>query len=135
MPALLDRMLADGSWRHPGRSALERVMPWFADPLDFLPDAASMRTRTRAFDQLVADPVTARLFRLARGPADLPWLDVDRALMVAVAPAGDDTAVVLDLRTDPADPRVVASDLWPGPGWRVVSDTFSAFVADLGLRD
>lgn len=70
------------------------------------------------------------------GSVDLPRLDVDRALLVAVAEPGDDTAVALDYRTNSLDPRVVASDVWTDSGrcdWRVVVETFSEFVSVLGL--
>jgi hypothetical protein len=45
--------------------------------------------------------------------------------------------IVLDYRTDPADPRVVASD-WSqpklaSPGWKLVSERFSDFVRHCGI--
>jgi hypothetical protein len=39
-------------------------------------------------------------------------------------------------RSDPADPRVLASDFWTDPKqctWRIVAPTLAAFVAALGL--
>jgi hypothetical protein len=92
---------------------------------------------------LTAEDASAQLFRQARGtdraePIDLPWLDVDKAFLVAVNERpGDDVAVALDYRTDPADPRVVASDFWTEPGpcsWREVAPTFSALVAAFDLQ-
>jgi hypothetical protein len=45
-----------------------------------------------------------------QGPFDLPWLDVERALVIGGgADYGDDTWISLDYRRDRADPRVVIS--------------------------
>jgi hypothetical protein len=49
---------------------------------------------------------------------------------------GDDVAIVLDYRSDPSDPRVVASDFWTQPeqcAWRIVGPTLCAFAGALGL--
>jgi hypothetical protein len=82
------------------------------------------------------------LFREVRGsvlrePVELPWLDVEWAFFIAVnRMPGDDVAVALDYRGDPADPRVVGSDFWSDPrqcAWRVVAPTFSSFASALGL--
>ncbi len=73
----------------------------------------------------------------ATAPVHLPWLDVDRAFLIAVARyAGDETAVALDHRTSAPDPWIVASDVWTADGqvsWRTVAPTFSGFVAGIGL--
>ena len=118
------------------------MMPWFEDPLHFLPDVQAMARESKSLGSLTDDDLSAQLFRQARGtersePVELPWLDVDKALLIAVNERpGDDVAVALDYRTAPADPRVVASDFWTEPGpcsWRQVAPTFSAFVAALDL--
>jgi hypothetical protein len=118
------------------------MMPWFEDPVLFLPDVQAMAKESKSWDFLTEDDPSAQLFRQARGteragPIELPWLDIDKALLIAVNERpGDDVAVALDYRTDPADPRVVASDFWTEPGpcsWRQVAPTFSAFVAALDL--
>ena len=122
-------------------AALARVVPWFADPLDFLADTPDMERQTRSLDRLVDDEESALLFRLTRSrrpdQAELPWLDVDNAILIAICRyAGDDTAIALDYRYDPADPCVVGSDIWTVPNqyrWRTITSTFSAFVEDLGL--
>jgi hypothetical protein len=45
-----------------------------------------------------------------QGPSDLPWLDVEKALVVGGgADYGDDTFIALDYRLDRSDPRVVIS--------------------------
>ncbi|GAA0455002.1 hypothetical protein GCM10009531_53810 [Actinoplanes capillaceus] len=133
----MTRLIETRIWKHPGEAALTRVVPWFEDPLDFLAGPHEMECQSSSLDHLAADDETARLFRLARGPAGLPWLDIGNAYFIAVCHyAGDDTAIALDYRTDPADPRVVGSDLWTVPGryrWRTITDTFSAFAVALGL--
>jgi hypothetical protein len=66
------------------------------------------------------------------------WLDVEQAVLIAVNRIlGDDVAIALDYRTNPADPRVVASDFWTNPhqcSWRTVTPTFSEFVRLLQLN-
>ena len=117
-------------------------MPWFKDPLHFLTSVQAMARESSSLDFLTEDDASAQLFRQARGadrakPIGLPWLDVDKALLVAVNERpGDDVAVALDYRTDSADPRVVASDFWTEPGpcsWREVAPTFSALVVAFDL--
>lgn len=141
LPDLLVELLETGRWRHPGDDVLREIMPWFEDPLDFLVDHDQMRRETGALDVLSANEALARLFRLRRGgehaaPVELPWLDVEAAVLIAVNRyAGDDVAIALDYRTGASDPRVVASDLFTDPrgcAWRTVAPAFSAFVAALG---
>ncbi|MGH3390108.1 MAG: hypothetical protein ACRDOO_14660 [Actinomadura sp.] len=135
LPALLLELLTSGRWRHPGDDALHEIMPWFEDPLDFLTDVDQIRRESRALDHLTD-------FRWARGstapgPVELPWLDVELAVLVAVNRIpGDDVAIALDYRTSTSDPRVVASDVWTDPrrcAWRTIAPTLSAFTAGLKL--
>lgn len=142
LPQLLIELLADDRWRHPGEQALREIMPWFEDPLHFLTNVEEIRRESRSLDFLTDDVATANLFRQARGstapePVELPWLDVDLAVLVAVNRIpGDDVAIALDYRTSALDPRVVASDSWTDPnrcGWRTVAPAFSAFTVSVGL--
>lgn len=142
LPTPLVELLASGRWRHPGDETLREIMPWFKDPLDFLTDVHQIRHESGSLDRLTDDEETARIFRQARGsagadPVELPYLDVDLAVLIAVNRIpGDDVAVALDYRTDPSDPRVVASDFWTDPhqcSWRTIAPTFSAFIAALNL--
>jgi hypothetical protein len=76
-----------------------------------------------------------RRLRVGR-PAGLGLIDGKLEQWKVNERPGDDVAVALDYRTDPADPRVVASDFWTEHGpcsWRQVTLTFSAFVAALDL--
>ncbi|ASW53797.1 hypothetical protein CIK06_05735 [Plantactinospora sp. KBS50] len=117
-------------------------MPWFKGPLHFLTSVEAVVRESRSLDLLTADDASAQLFRLARGtawtePVDLSWLDIDKAFLVAVNERpGDDVAIALDYRTDPTDPRVVASDFWTDPrlcSWREVAPTLSALVVTFDL--
>lgn len=142
LPARLVRLLETGQWRHPGDGVLSEIMPWFKDPLDFLLNYDEIRRESQSLDLLTDDEVTARIFRQVRGrttttPVELPWLDVDLAVFIAVnRHPGDDVAIALDYRTSPSDPRVVASDFFTDPrqcAWRTVASTFSDFAATLNL--
>ncbi|RVX41773.1 S1 RNA binding family protein [Nonomuraea polychroma] len=143
LPVLLLELLAAGGWPPPGDAALSAVMPWFEDPVDVLTDVDQMRRESRALDWMSEDPATADHFRLARGGqstdlVELPWLDTDLAVLIAVnRRPGDDVAIALDYRRGSGDPAVVASDWWTDPqqcAWRVVAPTFSAFAATLGVH-
>lgn len=141
LPPRLTSLIDRGLWRHPGDAVLAEVVPWFEDPLVFVSNAEQMEFASRSMDMFADDPHCA-FFRMAReskatGPLELPWLDVERAVLIAVTRnPGDDGALALDYRADPSDPRVVGSDFWSDPlqcRWRVVAPSFSAFVTGLGL--
>ena len=115
-------------------------MPWFEDPLTFMADLRDMRFQNNALDSISDDRSINGLFRMDRSsrldhPLELPWLDVDKAVLIAVNErAGDDVALALDYRTDTADPRIVASDIWTDPTqycWRIVRPTFTGLLAAL----
>ncbi|MFJ1706044.1 hypothetical protein [Kitasatospora sp. NPDC088346] len=141
IPSLLSTLIAQGRWRHPGDDTMSRLIPWFEDPLDFLTSLERIERESVALDR-IADHEPAQLFREVRGttrdtPVELPWLDVEQAVLIAVCRfAGDDVALALDYRTDAVDPRVVGTDIWTDPQlyeWRTVAPTFSAFAAALNL--
>jgi hypothetical protein len=141
VPGLLVQLMAARQWQHPG-DVLQNVIPWFEDPLIFLASVSQMERESRSLDLFADDPRLSELFRVVRGdvraePVELPWLDVERAFFIAVnRMPGDDVALALDYRSDPEQPRVVASDVWSDPrlyGWRVVAPTFSSFAAAVGL--
>lgn len=92
------------------------------------------------------DPRLAERSKLRRGsvggqPIALPWLDVDKAIVFGGgADYGDDLWLVLDFRSDPNDPRVIANEYLragdAGPPecfWREVAPCFSVFCASLGI--
>jgi hypothetical protein len=139
LPELLAALIRDGHWVHPGDARLRDVIPFLVDPVVFLrtPEAIASESSGRLAD----DPQFSAVYHEVRGsrmvePVELPWLDVDLSLIVAVnRRAGDDVAIALDYRTDVRDPRVVASDWVSGQGfvWREVAPTFCGFVRLLGL--
>lgn len=139
--ALPDRLMAlvdAGRWRHPGDAVLADVIPWFASPLDFLSTPEVMEWESGSMDVL-ADNAFLREARGSRAPVplELPWLDVEQAVLIAVNRIpGDDVAPALDYRSDPSNPRVVGSDCWTDPRvcqWRFVAPAFSSFAASLGF--
>ena len=141
LPVQLTSLLAQGRWRHPGVVTIAKVIPWFEDPLDFLTSVAVMERESRSMDMFADDPSYA-FFREVRGstrstPVELPWLDVEQAVLIAVnRMPGDDVALALDYRTNPLDPRVVGSDFWTNPrlcDWRMVAPAFSVLAANLDL--
>lgn len=141
LPGLLVELMARGRWRHPGDAALRVIVPWLEEPLDFLTGVTEIRSESRSLDLLTDDAATARMFRQVRGsalgePVELPWLDVELAVLIAVNRVpGADLAIALDYRTRAEDPRLVASDFWTDPrrcAWRTVTPSFSEFAAVLG---
>lgn len=140
LPPLLVSIIAAGRWRHPGDEVLRAVIPFLDGLVDFL-SIESMRRESRGM-LAVADTQGSATFHEARGtrsaaPVELPWLDVDKAIFIAVNRIpGDDLGIALDYRTRPDDPRVLACEwLPPGSGciWREVTGTFTEFVRRLGL--
>lgn len=141
LPATLVNLLEQGLWRNPGAEVLQEVMPWFRDPLMFPGSLDRMRFENEALDLFADDAPLSQLFRVTRGsrmnrPSDLPWLDAERAVLIAVnRDPGDDVAPALDYRTDVTDPRVVASDFWTDPSrcsWRLVAPSFTQLMSMLG---
>jgi len=139
LPSLLIEMLHSGRWLHPGDEAIKRLIPFLSDPIVFLQSVESMRRESPK--HFAGDLVMARTFRFVDNPteaSDLPWLDVHRAVFIAVNRVpGDDVAIALDYRTDATIPRIVASD-WGGGKtgcrWREVAPSFAAFVARLAAE-
>jgi hypothetical protein len=143
LPALMIELMASGRWQHPGDQVLGVVLPWFADPLHFLASAGEMERESQSLDLFADDERSSQIFRVARGnvagPVGLPWLDSERALVIAVnRRAGADVAVALDYRGATDRPAVVASDVWTYPKggyvWRPVAPSFEAFAIKLGLE-
>ncbi|MET9593856.1 hypothetical protein ABZY45_23450 [Streptomyces sp. NPDC006516] len=141
LPTRLMSLIERGLWRHPGDAEMMEIIPWFEDELDFISGPERMERESRSMDMFADDP-HSDFFREARGtraaaPLELPWLDVEQAVLIAVNRIpGHDCGLALDYRTDPSDPRVVGSDFWSDPvlcEWRVVAPTFSAFATSLGL--
>jgi hypothetical protein len=141
LPPLLLQLLNANAWKHPGDAVLAEKIPFLREPVDFLVSIERMRRESST--SLAEEPKTAAFFRMAFGskqsaPVELPWLDVELSIFVAVnRELGADLAIALDYRTSREDPRVVASDFWSAPGvclWQVAAPTFSDFVAQLGLR-
>ncbi|MGC5288182.1 hypothetical protein [Micromonospora sp. DT231] len=139
LPDPLIDLIESGRWRHPGDEVLRQLIPWLDDPLDFMTTIDELRLHNRLIAELGTD--TLEFFQIGRGsaarPIVMPWLDLDQAVFIAECRyAGDDIAVALDYRTNPADPRVLATALPAARhcSWRQVTPTFTQFVDALRLR-
>ena len=116
---------------------LGEVIPFLREPVDFLATPLG----PKIFRPFMTDPGVAATFHFYRGeeaePArDLPWLDVNLAILIAASRIpGDDVAIALDYRVERSAPRVVASDWSDGRScqWRPVAPSFRVFAALLGL--
>jgi hypothetical protein len=71
--------------------------------------------------------------------ADLPWLDEEKSLFIAIGDYGDDTGFALDYRPNPDRPRVVGG-FWEGDHpkswaivWKRIADSFDEFARSLGF--
>lgn len=120
LPGQLGHLLASGLWQHPGDHMLHTALPWFESPVDFLTSTECMERETQSLDMFAQDDRSAQIFHVTRGstagPKDLPWLDAESAILIAVNRVpGDDVAIALDYRPNAADPAVVASDAWTNP--------------------
>lgn len=142
LPPSMIALLTYGRWKHPGDEVMQKVLPWFEDPLDFLPAVEEMRRESCSLGGFADDDVLSSVFRVRRGSTsdteiELPWLDAERAVLVAVNRIpGDDVAIALDFREIGAEPRVVASDIWSDPSeasWRLIAPTVLSFAEELGL--
>ncbi len=138
-PPLLMELINTGRWKQPSDETIKRVIPFLQEPLDFLLDIEAMQRESTSFR--ADSPEMSELFHEYRGSKiperELPWLDVDKALFIAVnRVSGADLGIVLDYRTSLEDPRVVASDWLSGGSthhWREVESRFSEFVRKLGI--
>jgi hypothetical protein len=139
VPPLLIELINTARWKQPPDETIKKVIPFLQEPMDFLPGIDAMQQESTGF--LADSPEMSELFHEYRGSKvperELPWLDVDKALFIAVNRiAGADIGIVLDYRTGLEDPRVVASDWGSGDNthhWREVESRFSDFVKKLGL--
>jgi hypothetical protein len=136
-------LIEQGLWHHPGDDVLTQAIPWFKEPLVFLKEPQHMEWESRSLD-VFADHEGYDFFGEVRGsstdgPVDLPLLDVEQAVLIAVGRIpGAEIALALDYRGEGATggPRVVGGDFWTEPkrcAWRVVADDFAGFVALLGI--
>jgi hypothetical protein len=109
------------------------------------------------FQWCLQDPSKSQKYRVRSGrssdaPIDLPWLDVDRPIVIGAGAAyGDDTWLFLDYRSSDVDPRVLVNEWFHTPNtevfqprgapsliseisWREVGSSFSRFVEYLELE-
>jgi hypothetical protein len=146
LPETLVALMRCGNWVHPGEDRLRDVIPFLADPVVFLESPEAMAFQSRG--HLADDPRSSAIFHEIRGrriaePVELPWLDVDLSVFIAINKyPGDDVGIALDYRAGIAGPRVVASawgsrsSFWGSRSiclWREVAPTFRCFAQRLEL--
>lgn len=133
LPPRLRERIAAGKWKTPSDERMSAILPGLKGRVDFLETHAAIASES--LDALADHMNTSCLFKVYRGSRDeaqpLPWLDAERAVVIAVnRDPGADLAVVLDYRDAEASPCVVFSDWWSEPrrcNWVKAYDSFDAF--------
>ncbi len=140
-PAFVELWMA-GKWQQPDESLIQSLIPWLQGPIEFIEVMHWLVTENGS--PLVDYLDSANKFREYRGSVshdktDLPWLDLEKSLFIAVNRIrGDDLGIALDFRTSTDDPRVVAS-YWCGERddyhveWRLVTEMFSEFLTKVNM--
>lgn len=133
-------LLATGGWRHPGDEVMREVVPWIEEPQHLPADVVEMRRESRSLDFFADDERSSAPFREVRGSVvgsvDLPWLDVEQAVLIVVNRRPDDVAIALDYREDAEDPWEVGSDFRTDRhvcAWPIVAPTPTDFAQRPGL--
>ena len=138
LPILLKDLIATSMWIHPGDKRIRELIPFIEEPIDFLKSKDQMDFNCGPL--MAQNEMENYFFHEYRGSAfpcgrDLPWIDVEKSVMIAVnRRIGDDLGIALDYRTIAEDPRVIGSD-WSDEGcsWREIAPTFSTFCIRSGL--
>jgi hypothetical protein len=137
LPPLLIELLKQDKWQHPGEKVIREVIPFLLDPVIFIEAENMHRQSTKYLEIMERWSFHAISGAKSTIPVELPWLDIDRAVLIAAnKQIGDDVAIALDYRTSVDNPRVVASD-WHNNKqhlWREVTPTFSDFVERIGIK-
>ena len=126
---LIDR----GDWLLVDSQAISACFSEPEDPVSLLRSLEAMDRNTRGLVRVPGNSYSSR-DDPARG--DPSWVDIDRALVVAVnSIPGDDVAIAVDFRSDHA--RVVATRWAESPNcryeWVEIAPSFDDFLEALGL--
>jgi hypothetical protein len=141
VPQLLLDLVSQGRWRHPGDDALRNLAPGLYspvyDPVEFLSlDRMVRESRSDVYDRNTMETFKERAGSTDEVP-DLPWIDIEKRVFIAVCAPGADVGIALDYRPSPDNPRVVALCYSGDPSgefyWTHVSDSFDDFVCDCQL--
>ena len=144
LPALLVALLSSGRWRQPEDKILKAALPCRDDDFDFLVSLEQMEFETGGLRIFAADDPTfwhvCTSTQAHPNANDPDWIIAEKAVVIAVnREHGADVCIVLDYRSDPNDPRVLASCWRRGAEkrvshcWCAVADHFSEFVSALDL--
>lgn len=129
-----------GQWEQPSEHLIQSLIPCLDGPIEFIEEMDWMVLENSG--HLADSPEGVQLNRAYHGSEsqekpDLPWLDVDQALFVAVNRLhGDDLGIAIDFRTSLENPRVVASRWCYSLGrieWELVTNTFTEFLERLEM--
>lgn len=121
LPASLALLLHEGRWKVPPLAVLREVFDDEPEDPRFY-DLASMVRQNEGYR--ASD--TAEFDRLVRGTD----VEVGPTLCVLIGDLGIDTAIALDYRLDPGNPRVL---YLPFTGWREVAPDFETLRRRLGM--
>lgn len=138
-PPLLQKLINTGKWRHPGDEILLGVIPRLLEPVDFR-ERLPVRTVASEFQDsfLPRDWENFRLYRNDQAERALPWLNADRAILIAINRyPGDDVGIALDYRESDDAPTVVAS-FWRDDRqleWFEIAKNFESFAVSLGFTN
>jgi|GEM_PF-5005061 len=148
--------MANGRWRDPGLEGWSRVAPWLCPPddeVELLATVEAMAREASGFEGLCGPGWRTSMPGANPERRNAPaWIDAEKAVLIAVNKSlGSDLGVVLDMRADGPNPRVLASvyvdahpltetesrSLQDGDVhlWREVSPTLRAFLQRVGLLD
>lgn len=154
VPSVVLEAMREGGWPK-GRirgSILQASGPFPADcdvellqSLDEMVGEASEISDISWLRKCADNPELASKYQVTRGtanagPIELPWLDVEQALVIGGgADYGDDTLIVLDYRSKATEPRVVVNVWSQGRPlqveWRELAPTVTRFMQMLGPGD
>src|SRR5688572_2165754 len=96
LPPLLVELMKQDKWQHPGNEVMREVIPFLPDPVSFIKVENIHHQSTRFVEIVVKWSFHAISGAKSTVPVELPWLDVDRAVLIAVnKQIGDDVAIAL----------------------------------------
>jgi hypothetical protein len=139
-PRIFKELWVAGKWEQPDEKLLEAAIPWIQGPIEFIEEMQWMVSENSTTMADHAD--LSNMFFEYRGSKskdkpDLPWLDIDQAIIFAVNRIhGDDLGLAMDFRTSAEDPRVVGSYWKTAPNsfeWRLINNSFYNFLEELGM--
>ena len=135
VPSLLVDLIREGVWQQFSDDAISECAPFLKVPMVLLKSLAEIRAISLDESLQKESVLGIKSSHSSGRSVALPFLDANLCLFLAVnAIPGDDSAIALDYRPGLGTPQVVASDWSAAQGhcqWKVISETFDAFVSKL----